>query len=178
MSSQNHTKVVKRLVLLVVGMFGFGFAMVPLYDVFCDITGLNGKTSNTSAELAKVIDVNRDVTVQFITQNGAGMPWLFEPEINQIVVNPGIMTTVNFRATNLSSNDIVGQAIPSVAPGLAANHFNKTECFCFQEQMLKGGETVNMPVTFYVNAELPKDIKEVTLSYTLYNVTDKVAEVN
>lgn len=172
---KNQQKTVKKLVLIVFGMFGFGFALVPLYDVFCDITGLNGKTADTAATYtADGIDETRTVKVQFISRMAKGIPWQFEPMINEIEVHPGEMKLVKFYAKNESVRDIIGQAVPSVSPGQAALYFQKIECFCFNQQPLKGKEEVEMALQFYVDPELPEDISTLTLSYTLYDITSKV----
>jgi cytochrome c oxidase assembly protein subunit 11 len=173
-SISNNNKTVKKLLLVVVAMFGFGFALVPLYDVFCDITGLNGKTNSTAvAYTASSVDESRTVRVQFITRNAKGIPWKFEPVINEIDVHPGEMKVVSFYAKNNATHDIIGQAVPSVSPGLAANYFHKIECFCFTQQPLSAGTDVEMSLQFYVDLELPADIKTLTLSYTLYDITEK-----
>ena len=170
----NNSKTVKKLLLVVVAMFGFGFALVPLYDVFCDITGLNGKTNGTAvAYTATGIDKSRLIKVQFITRNAQGIPWKFEPVINEITVHPGEMKLVSFYAKNNAAHDIIGQAVPSVSPGLAANYFHKIECFCFTQQPLKAAEEVEMTLQFYIDLELPEDINTLTLSYTLYDITEK-----
>ena len=171
-----NNQVIKKLVMIVFGMFGFGFALVPLYDVFCDITGLNGKTSTTAAAVYNVeqIDTKRIVTVQFISRTAQGIPWQFEPMVREIKVHPGEMKLVKFYAKNESTRDIIGQAVPSVSPGLAATYFQKIECFCFTQQPLKANEEVEMALQFYVDPELPEDISTLTLSYTLYDVTGKV----
>jgi cytochrome c oxidase assembly protein subunit 11 len=168
-------KTVKKLLLIVFGMFGFGFAMVPLYDVFCDITGLNGKTSTTAATYnADGINTERTITVQFLTRTAKGIPWKFEPMMNEIKVHPGEMKLVKFYAKNESVSDIVGQAVPSVSPGRAAVYFQKIECFCFNNQPLKASEDVEMALQFYVDLELPEDVSTITLSYTLYDITSSV----
>ena len=173
---KSNKKVVTKLVFIVLGMFGFGFALVPLYDVFCDITGLNGKTNNSAAVYsADGIDTSRTITVQFITRTAKGIPWKFEPVINEIQVHPGEMKFVNFYAKNESNKDIVGQAVPSVSPGIAAAYFQKIECFCFTQQPLKANESVEMGLQFYVDMELPEDITTLTLSYTLYDITQNIA---
>ncbi|PKI16478.1 cytochrome c oxidase assembly protein [Colwellia sp. 12G3] len=173
-SISNNNKTVKKLLLVVIAMFGFGFALVPLYDVFCDITGLNGKTNSTAvAYTASSVDESRTVRVQFITRNAKGIPWAFEPVINEIDVHPGEMKLVSFYAKNNATHDIIGQAVPSVSPGLAANYFHKIECFCFTQQPLAAGKDVEMSLQFYVDLELPTDIKTLTLSYTLYDITEK-----
>jgi len=174
---QNHnaTKTVKKLVLVVFAMFGFGFALVPLYDVFCDITGLNGKTATTAAsENVNGVDENRIVTVQFMSRTAKGIPWKFEPMINEIKVHPGETKLVKFYAKNESVRDIIGQAVPSVSPGKAAIYFQKIECFCFNHQPLKANEDIEMALQFYVDAELPEEVSTITLSYTLYDITGKV----
>ncbi len=168
-------KTVKKLMLIVFGMFGFGFAMVPLYDVFCDITGLNGKTSNVAASYnVASINKERTVTVQFLTRTAKGIPWRFEPMINEVKVHPGERKVVKFYAKNESVSDIVGQAVPSVSPGRAAVYFQKIECFCFNNQPLKASEDVEMGLQFYVDLDLPEDVSTITLSYTLYDITSSV----
>lgn len=173
MATQNQTsdnpKVIRKLLLLVVVMFGFGFALVPLYDVFCDVTGLNGKTGDkVSFESAPIVDESRTIRITFLTSLNETMPWEFKPEQSFVDVHPGVPTTINFFAKNTSSKNIIGQAVPSVSPGLAAAYFQKTECFCFTQQELKAGEEKIMPVTFIVNSELNKDIGEIVLSYTFF----------
>lgn len=171
---QSNNRTVRKLLLVVVAMFGFGFALVPLYDVFCDITGLNGKTNDSAAIYEDGgIDKSRTVKVQFITRNAKGIPWKFEPVINEINVHPGEMKLVSFYAKNKAEHDIIGQAVPSVSPGLAANYFHKIECFCFTQQPLAAGKDVEMSLQFYVDLELPTDINTLTLSYTLYDITEK-----
>lgn len=174
----NNSKMVIKLVAIVLGMFGFGFALVPLYDVFCDITGINGKTSDTAASYESVIvDESRTVTVEFITRTHNGMPWQFEAATKRVEVHPGEMAQVDFVARNPASRDIVGQAVPSVSPGTAALFLNKTECFCFNHQPLAAGEEAVMPMKFYVDPQLPEDITFFTVQYTLYNVTSDAQEV-
>ncbi|GAA0817777.1 cytochrome c oxidase assembly protein [Colwellia asteriadis] len=170
----SHSKTVKKLSLVVLAMFGFGFALVPLYDVFCDITGLNGKTNDTAATYnANGVDESRTITVQFITRNAQGIPWQFSPVINSIDVHPGEMKFVKFYAKNKAGHAMTGQAVPSVSPGMAANYFNKIECFCFTNQPLAAGEEVEMGLQFYVDQDLPSDISTLTLSYTLYDIGKK-----
>lgn len=165
-------KMVIKLVAIVIGMFGFGFALVPLYDVFCDITGINGKTNDSAAVYESVdIDTSRTVTVEFITRTNTGMPWQFEAKTKRVKVHPGEIGQVDFTAFNPASRSIVGQAVPSVSPGTAALYLNKTECFCFEHQPLAAGESAVMPMQFYVDPQLPDDITFFTVQYTLYDVT-------
>ena len=169
-------RLVAKLCLLTVGMFGFAFALVPLYDVFCEITGLNGKTQSKPYQaVAAAVDESREVKVQFIATNNDGMTWQFGPSDSVIRVHPGAITETTFVATNPTGEFMTGQAIPSVSPLKAAEYFHKTECFCFNSQQLAGGETVDMPLKFIVDQDLPKDVKTITLSYTLFDVTQRVA---
>lgn len=164
-----NKKVIKNLMFIVIGMFGFGFALVPIYDVFCDITGLNGKTKGqqTFSEVMKV-DESREIKIEFIASLNEQMPWEFEPVTKFIKVNPGRPTRIDYVARNKTDKDIIGQAVPSVAPGVGAPYFQKTECFCFTEQLLKAGEEKQMPVVFVIDPDLPEDIKVLTLSYTFF----------
>ena len=174
-ANTNNTLVLK-LIGIVVGMFGFGFALVPLYDVFCEITGINGKTENQAAVYQAVeVDTSRWVTIEFLTRTNSGMPWEFEARTKKVRVNPGELNTVDFYVRNPAQRDIVGQAIPSVSPGTAALYINKTECFCFNNQPLAAGEEAVMPMQFYVDPQLPVDITFFTLQYTLYDVTEAAA---
>lgn len=164
-----------RYALVVVLMFGFGYLMVPLYDVFCEVTGINGKTGvMRENDIAKsfMVDESRTIKVQFLSVNNESMPWAFEPEVKSMKVHPGQIYAAAYRATNTSKRAMAGQAVPSVAPNTASLYFNKTECFCFTRQELAAGETKNMPLRFIIDPALPKDIKTVTLAYTFFDVTD------
>ncbi len=167
---QANQRVVKRLGIAAVLMFGFGFAMVPLYDVFCDITGINGKTGRIEQEaaLSQEVDEDRLVTVEFLATVNSKLPWEFKPMIRKIKVHPGEVTEVNYFARNKTDRLVAGQAIPSLAPGLAAKYFNKTECFCFTRQTLQPGESKEMPLRFVVDPQLPEEIRTVSLSYTFF----------
>lgn len=167
-------KIVFKGVIISVAMFGFAFALVPLYNTFCEITGLNGKTSGQveAAQVLKkqVIDENRLVTVQFDGSVNSQLNWEFKPTELQMQVIPGKLYKTEFYAKNLSDKDITGRATYSVTPGKASLYFNKTECFCFTEQTLKAHEEVIMPVTFIVDTRLAEDVKIMTLSYTFYKL--------
>ena len=173
-----NKKLVTKLVAIVFGMFTFGFALVPLYDVFCDITGINGKTNET-AIVYEAIDIDKDrlITVEFITKTTTGMPWAFEARTERIQVHPGELNTVEFYVRNPAFRDIVGQAIPSVSPGTAAIYLNKTECFCFNNQPLPSGEEAVMPMQFYVDPQIPEELTTFTVQYTLYDVTAAAEKV-
>lgn len=167
-----------RLVGIVAGMFVFGFALVPLYDVMCDITGFNGKTGGKYVA-SENVEVNEDriVTIQFLTNNNSGMGWEFRPGVRSIKVNPGKMNSTEFYARNTLGKTMVAQAVPSVTPFNAAQFLHKTECFCFEQQQLAGGEDIDMPLRFIIDPELPKDVTTITLSYTLYDVTDQMGDL-
>ncbi|MGM0526194.1 MAG: cytochrome c oxidase assembly protein [Pseudomonadota bacterium] len=168
----DNGKIVKRLLLTVAGMFAFGFALVPLYDVFCEVTGFNGRTNNEAVAVTHTeVDKSRTVTVQFITRNAQGIPWKFEPSIKQVKVHPGEVRVVNFLADNPTGSDMVAQAIPSVAPAEASLYLNKVECFCFNQQPLAAGDNTEMPMQFYLDPDIPDHITTLTLSYTLYDMT-------
>ena len=165
----SNARVISRLMFVVVGMFGFGFAMVPLYDVFCDITGLNGKTGNQAVVTDGVqIDTSRIIEVEFVASLNENMPWEFKPLQHSVTVHPGEPTRIEYVAINRTNETITGQAVPSVAPGQAAEYFQKTECFCFTEQQLEAGEEKRMPVIFVVDPELPDDVSQLALSYTFF----------
>ena len=166
---KKNRRLVMYLMAIVVGMFGFGFALVPLYNVFCKVTGLNGKTNQTAVYNSGEVDNSRTVTIQFLATNNANLPWDFYPLVSSIKVHPGQNTRIAYYAKNNSSQTMTVQAIPSVTPGLAANHLKKTECFCFTQQTFKAGEGRTMPVLFHVDAQLPKDINEIALSYTMFD---------
>ncbi|MCL1043057.1 cytochrome c oxidase assembly protein [Shewanella marisflavi] len=172
--AHSNRKLIGLLLLGCVGMFGFGFALVPLYDVLCEKLGINGKTQSTPAEYKPMtIDTSRTVTVEFMAQTQKDMPWVFAPEMKRMQVHPGEVIRTQFNAKNLSTLQIVGQAIPSVSPGQGAAYFHKTECFCFNQQLLDANADAQLPLIFYVDTELPEQISTLTLSYTLYNITDK-----
>ncbi|MGR9107951.1 MAG: cytochrome c oxidase assembly protein [Gammaproteobacteria bacterium] len=172
--SKNHGPIVAKLLLIVVAMFGFGFALVPLYDVFCDLTGLNGKIGNeAAAEMSFEVDEAREITLEFVTSVNANAPLRFSAETAKLKIHPGKPYTVYFQAENLSDQPLIGQAIPSFAPGLAARYLKKTECFCFTSQTFKAREKKKMPVRFVMDPGIPEDYRDVTLAYTFFDITDK-----
>ena len=168
-AGSSNARLVKRLLLAVTAMFGFGFAMVPLYNVFCDLTGLNGKVGGRVEAVGVEADLNRTVMVEFVANLNQTMPWEFRPEVSRMEVHPGKVYRTSFYAQNRTDRIMVGQAILSVTPGTAAQHFKKTECFCFTEQQFAAGEGRDMPVMFMVDPELPDDVQVVTLSYTFFD---------
>jgi cytochrome c oxidase assembly protein subunit 11 len=164
-----NTKLALKMLWVVVGSLMFAFALVPLYNVICSLTGLNGKTENTASTLAKAkVDNSRLVTVQFVAAVMPGLGWNFYPKQNAITLHPGQIETVIFEAKNITSETITGQAIPSVTPAVASIYFKKIECFCFVRQGLKPGEVKEMPLRFFIDPALPQDVKEMTLSYSFF----------
>lgn len=179
--SQQKTRTVNRrtatkLALVTVAMFGFGYALSPMYDLMCRAIGLNGKTGRTDVQTvaALPVDMSRTITVEFTGLATSGLPWEFRPLTKKLEMHPGETAEVKYLVRNLSQEELTGQAIPSVTPGESAPHFKKTECFCFTQQTLKPGESREMPVRFVVDAGLDKDVQTITLSYSFFN-TDKVS---
>lgn len=171
---KNNGRSFVRMAAVAVAMFGFGYLLVPLYDVFCEITGLNGKTGRVdeAAVAARYEpDTSRLVTVQFVVNHNLGMPWQVAPNVASMQVHPGQVYGAKFTAHNPTARDMIGQAVPSVAPGKASRYFNKTECFCFNQQPLAAGETKEMPLRFIVDPNLPRDVETLTLAYTVFDVT-------
>ncbi|MFK7885734.1 MAG: cytochrome c oxidase assembly protein [Gammaproteobacteria bacterium] len=163
-----NQKLVFGLSGIVVGMFGFGYLLVPLYDVFCEITGLNGKTATEAAVVAEAPDLSRTIRVEFTGSLNQGAPWEFRPTQVSMDVHPGKAYVTNYFAKSQVNRDAVGHAVPSVVPGAAAKYFLKTECFCFEEQAFGPGESKEMPVRFILDPDLPAHVDVVTLSYTFF----------
>ena len=167
-----------KLVLLVAGMFGFGFALVPIYSLLCQVTGLGGRTGGLYVYDPAVVkpDESRVVEVTFLTNTNDGLPWTFRAEVNGLRVHPGELAEAKFYVRNTTDRTMVAQAVPSLAPGNAAAYFHKTECFCFTRQVLAPGEELEMPMRFFVAPEVPRNVESVSLSYTLFDVTQLAAD--
>ena len=176
---QANLNMVGKLSVVTAVMFGFGYAMVPMYKHICEALGINvlslteqqvpgaaGRARNTQ------VDLSRTITVEF-DANARG-PWDFKPEMRTVRVHPGEVTTVVYEFHNRQSRTMAAQAIPSYAPKQATAHFNKLECFCFTEHTLAPGETKRWPVVFVIDPKLPKDVQTITLSYTFFEVGGKV----
>jgi len=166
-----------RLLVVVALMFGFGYALVPLYKKICDITGLNVVTTRDQyggSLKNSQVDKSRTITVEF--DSNARGPFAFRPVKNSMEVHPGELATIVYEVANGQSRDISAQAIPSYAPKQATEYFKKLECFCFKQQTLKAREAREMPVVFVIDPKLPKDVKNITLSYTFFEVGTPVAQ--
>ena len=164
-----------KLALIPIAMFGFGYALVPLYNVFCDQLGLGGrgvKEVDVSTVDAKGVDRNRDIKMEFITSVNGDLPWNFRALTGTTRINPGALNEAEFVVENTSNKTIVGRAIYNVTPSVASVYFSKTECFCFTEQTLEPGEKMVMPVRYVIDTELPDNIKGVTLSYTFFELSE------
>lgn len=168
---RTHGRVLWPVILVVVGMFGFGFVLVPFYNVFCEWTGLNGKVkTEAQVQTQYVVDQSRWVTVEFVTTVNGAMPLKFKPEVAKLKVHPGEYHTVKFFGTNVSGKRLLGRAIPSIAPGWATRFLTKVECFCFDEQAFEAHQRREMPVRFAIDPELPGTVADLTLSYTFYDI--------
>ena len=164
-------RTVIRSLAVLMGMFAFAFALVPLYDVFCRVTGINGKVDTTAqAIIHEEVDQSRYITVQFITRGSAGLPWQMSVATRQMRVHPGQTAEVDFTFSNNNAEESWGRAIPSVSPSNATTHLRKVSCFCFQEQQLQGGERLTIPLVFQLAKDLPEEISTIALVYTLYPV--------
>ena len=167
-----------KLLVATLLMFGFGFALVPLYDVMCDALGINGKT-NSEAQIqpqGMAVDTSRVIHVEFMAHINQGVDWELRPKQASMDVHPGQVIQTAYIAVNRSSERMIGQAVPSVSPGLAASHFNKIECFCFQQQGLDSQQTAELPLIFYIEPNVPASIHTLTLSYTLFDITERISK--
>ena len=162
-----------KLAALSGAMFAFGFALVPLYNAFCALTGFCGKTAGVAAAatLHAQPDPSRTLRVEFVASLPRGAPWEFSPDVSHMDVHPGELYVTHFRAQNLTGRELVAQAVPSVAPGAAARHFRKTECFCFTTQQFAPHESRELKVAFMVEPELPEHVDTLTLSYTFFTAS-------
>ena len=169
-----------RLLGFAAGAFAFGFALVPLYDVLCDITGVGNPKDLLRASKVETIqhDESRLVTVEFVADLPSVGNWEFRPVVAEMKVHPGRLYEVDYVAHNLTGRDTVAQAIPNVAPGKATAYFRKTECFCFTPQHFAKNEQRTMPVRFVVDPNLPKSLDRITLSYVFYDNSTRVAALN
>lgn len=180
MSRQNvDGALIPKLVMLAAAMFGFGFLLVPLYDVFCDITGIGGKvdTSGAAVVTQQARDETRILTIEFVTTLNQQAPWEFRPSVATMEVHPGEFYDTTFYARNLTDRELVGRAVPSIAPGEVAKYLKKTECFCFKAQDFGPGEAKDMPVRFVIDSDIPAHVDRITLSYTFF-ADRKVASAN
>ena len=164
-----NRQMMRKLLVIVVGMLGFAFAMVPMYRQICDALGLNA--TRVLAATNTQVDASRSVTVELLAGSAQGLQWPFEALDREVTLHPGEMRTVRYRVTNNLGRAVTAHASMSVAPLYAGQYLKKTECFCFTNQTLEAGETREMPVTFYVDRAAPTDLGTITLSYTFFDVS-------
>ncbi|HJU99175.1 MAG TPA: cytochrome c oxidase assembly protein [Burkholderiaceae bacterium] len=167
-----------KLLVIAVMMFGFGYALIPVYKQICEVLGINvltQKDGTVTLDQNTQVDTSRTITVEF--DGNAQGPWRFRPVVASVKVHPGQLQTVLYEVVNTQPRTVQAQAIPSYAPQSATPHFKKVECFCFKQQTLKANEARQMPVVFYIDPALPKDVKTITLSYTFFEIAglDKTA---
>ncbi|MDJ0907599.1 MAG: cytochrome c oxidase assembly protein [Woeseiaceae bacterium] len=158
-----------RLFVLVVAMFGFGFALVPLYEVFCEITGFGGRTNTEAVVMEEIPDESRTVRIEFMATVNEYAPWTLTPDVRSMEVQPGRLYVVTYTALNLANEHKTGVTRPSVAPTVATEHFKKLECFCFEEQDFMANEERSLPMSFIVDPNLPGYVDTITLNYTFYD---------
>ncbi|MHB1187296.1 cytochrome c oxidase assembly protein [Thiobacillus sp.] len=172
-----NSKTLAKFIVVTLGMFGFGFALVPFYYKICEVTGINAGAEQSLAKNTQV-DTSRWVRLEFDANTNAGLPWQFKPELRSMKVHPGQLVQVEYEVTNTSNQALVGQAVPSYGPARAAGFFRKIECFCFTPQTLAAGETRRMPVLFVLDPGMDRDVHTVTLSYTFFNTETKAQAVS
>lgn len=170
-----HHKLLVFLILIAVGMFGFGFALVPIYNSLCKSLGINGKVDLQGPAQKSMggVDGSRTIMVEFVATNNSSVPWKFYPTVHKVEVHPGESSRLSFYAENKTNHQMVVQAIPSITPGIAAKYLKKTECFCFAQQTLNAHEAMYMPLIFHIDRDLPFNVKTITLAYTLFDITDR-----
>jgi cytochrome c oxidase assembly protein subunit 11 len=167
-----NRKLVFGLLLMTAGSFAFGWALVPLYDVFCRAVGIgNAEAKDGRAVVQEAEDPNREVTIEFVASPASVGSYEFRPKVASMRVHPGKLYDTEFYAKNLTSVDSVAQAVPSISPTGTAQYFHKTECFCFTPQKFSAGEGRDMPVRFSVDPKLPSNVDRLTLAYTFYDTT-------
>jgi cytochrome c oxidase assembly protein subunit 11 len=174
-----HQPMLFRLLVIVLTMFAFGYALVPIYKAICEITGINVLTPKNSnaADIVKNTQVDTTRSIEVIFDANERGKFQFKPETRRLMVHPGELVTMKYVVYNKLSNDTAGQAIPSYLPSKAAEHFTKLECFCFKQQPFKAGEIKEFPVVFVINPKLPQDVHTITLSYTFFEVAGATAQV-
>ena len=170
--NKSAKRTLKYLSLAVFGMFFFSFALVPLYDVFCEVTGLNGKISQSEEGVSYESNTGRDLTIQFVSHNAEQMPWIFRPSEKIMKVKTGKYSNATFFVKNNTDKPMTARAVPSVAPSNANEYLKKLECFCFEEQFLAPGEEALLPVRFIFDSNIPESINNVALSYTIFDITN------
>jgi cytochrome c oxidase assembly protein subunit 11 len=169
---RQNRRLFTRLALVALGMFGFGYALVPFYYQICEAWGIYSLGETRAANVNTQIDSSRTVTIEF-DANAHNLAWRFRPLVSHVEVHPGELATVEYEVVNTRDEPVTGQAVPSYVPPFAGEYFNKIECFCFRQQTLAPGETRRMPVTFVVDPKLPAGVRSIALSYTFFEVAGR-----
>jgi len=173
-TARANRRLLRKLVVVAIGMFGFGFALVPFYEKICEVTGIRNVLKPDELPANTQIDTARTVTIEF-DSNTHGLAWSFRPVTRSVTLHPGELATVTYEVRNPLDRPVTGQAIPSYGPQYAGRYFKKMECFCFRSQTLAPGEVREMPVVFVVDPALPADVHTITLSYTFFEVAGRGA---
>ena len=171
-TKQENRRLSRKLAIVAIGMFGFGFALVPFYNQICAALGVGSLVERSELPKNTQVDASRSITIE-LDSNTRDLPWRFQPTVRSITVHPGEVATVEYEVINVRGAPVTGQAVPSYGPAMAGEYFHKMECFCFQQQTLAAGETRRMPVTFVVDPKLPKDVTTIALSYTFFEVAGR-----
>jgi cytochrome c oxidase assembly protein subunit 11 len=175
----DNRKLTLKLLAFALGSFAFGFALVPLYDMLCDLTGFGNQKALAQQRLSiEAPDDSRTITVDFVADLPSVGNWEFRPLVSSMQIHPGRLYSTEFLAHNLTGRDTVAQAVPNIAPGQAAGYFRKTECFCFTPQKFAINEQRPMPVRFVVDPAIPRSVDRITLSYTFYDESTRVGSLN
>jgi cytochrome c oxidase assembly protein subunit 11 len=170
---KENKRVSRRLAVVALGMFGFGFALVPFYNQICAALGVNSLVEKSDPAANTQVDASRSVTIELDSNIGQSLPWRFRPLLSHVSVHPGELTTIEYEISNVRGAPITGQAVPSYGPPFAGEYFKKIECFCFTHQTLAAGETRRLPVTFVVDPKLPRSVNTIALSYTFFEVAGR-----
>ncbi len=181
--NRRNRRVALTCAVVVVGMTGLAFASAPLYDLFCRVTGFSGTPLRAESLPASLQAAERTITVRFNADIAPGMPWKFQPVQREVKVRPGEEMLIFYKASNPTGEAVAGQASFNVTPEKAGQYFNKIACFCFEEQMLEAGQSVDMPVSFFVDPEIltnptTRDVRTITLSYTFFRKPEEVKRVS
>jgi cytochrome c oxidase assembly protein subunit 11 len=166
---RENRRLSRKLAIIALGMFAFGFALAPLYTQICAALGVNQVVERGELERNTQVDASRNVTIE-LDSNVHNMGWRFRPLVSHLSVHPGALTTVEYEVVNVNDHAVTGQAVPSYGPQIAGAYFKKLDCFCFTQQTLAAGEMRRMPVTFVVDPRLPKSVNTIAVSYTFFEV--------
>jgi cytochrome c oxidase assembly protein subunit 11 len=168
-----NRKLSRKLGLIALGMFGFGFALVPFYNQICAALGINSLEERSELPVNSQVDLTRTVTIELDSNTARSLPWRFRPLVSEVKVHPGALITVEYEIINDRSVQVTGQAVASYGPQFAGEYFKKIECFCFTHQTLAAGETRRLPVSFVVDPKLPRGVSNIALSYTFFEVAGR-----